>query len=95
MDRGNRTTAWLYPNTPRPALIVPSTEDVRAEVLDPLRMTQEQKRRLDGAACARCGRQDGLRPGGMARVLSGPDGTGRLGYPVRVCPDHVHTGGTW
>lgn len=74
---------------------VPTTEDVRAVVHDFLRMTQEQKRRLDGNACARCGRRDGLRPGGMAYVRSGPDGTGRLGYRVRVCPDHERTGGTW
>jgi len=74
---------------------VPATSDIRAEVLDHLSMTAEQRYRLAGHACARCGRRDGLRPGGMARVRSGPDGKGRLGYPVRVCADHERTGGTW
>lgn len=78
-----------------PGHFVPTAEDVRAAVLDFLRLTQEQQRRLHGHACARCGRRDGLRPGGMAYVRSGPDGSGRLGYPVRVCPDHARTGGTW
>jgi hypothetical protein len=73
----------------------PSVADVRAGVLDSLNMTREQEQQLRGHACARCGRTDGLRPNGMAYMASGPDGRGRLGFPVMVCPDHAHTGGTW
>ncbi|MFF7176833.1 hypothetical protein [Streptomyces pseudovenezuelae] len=73
----------------------PASADIRASVLDPLQMTSEQDRQLHGKTCARCPRQDDLRPGGMAYVRSGQDGTGRLGYPVNVCPDHADTGGAW
>lgn len=62
--------------------------DVRTGALDPLAITQQQGTQLRGEACARCPRRDNLSPGGFAYMTSGPDGTGRLGYPVRVCPDH-------
>jgi hypothetical protein len=73
----------------------PAAADVRAGVLDPLRMTHEQSRQLRGQTCARCARTDALTPGGMAYMASGPDRAGRLGFPVMVCPDHTGTGGTW
>lgn len=73
----------------------PAAADIRAGVLDPLQVTPEQTGQLHGASCARCPRTDGLSPGGMAYVASGPEGKGRLGYPVRVCPDHKDTGGAW
>lgn len=73
----------------------PTSADIRSDVHDPLSMTREQNRQLHAQACARCPRTDNLRPGGMAYVRSGPDGEGRLGYAVAVCPDHADTGGTW
>lgn len=72
----------------------PASVDIRAAVLDPLRMTAQQTRQIHGECCARCPRTDGLSPGGMAYMASGTDG-GRLGFPVSVCPDHRDTGGTW
>lgn len=78
-----------------PPSAVPTSADVRAAVLDPLRMTPEQTRRLSGLSCARCGGREELRPGGMAYTLSGPDGSGRLAWPVQVCRHHSNTGGTW
>ncbi len=44
----------------------PAYRDVRARVLDLLRMTPEQDRRLSGRACARCGATEGLHEGGYA-----------------------------
>ena len=76
-------------------LALPASADVRAEVLDPVRITHEQYRRLNGLACARCGGTDALRPGGMAHTRSGTDGSGRLAWPVMVCRHHASTGGTW
>ncbi|MFC8670014.1 hypothetical protein [Streptomyces sp. NPDC057199] len=70
----------------------PVAADVRAALLDPLRMTSEQTSQLQGEACARCGRMDGLSPGGYAYTSSGKGG--RLAHPVRVCRDHRSTGGT-
>ncbi len=74
---------------------VPASEDIRATVLDPVSITREQYRRLTGHACARCGGTDDLRPGGMARTRSGPEGAGRLAWPVAVCRHHATTGGAW
>lgn len=74
---------------------LPTSVDVRAAVLDPSQMTAEQSRRLNGSGCARCGGTDGLRPGGYAYTRSGPDGSGRLAWPVKVCQHHANTGGTW
>lgn len=61
----------------------PATADVRSSVLDPLSTTPEQKARLRGHACARCGSRQGLRPAGYAYTAS--EGNGRLGWPVKVC----------
>lgn len=72
---------------------VPASDDVRAQPIDPLCMTPEQSRRLDGHACARCGGTEDLRPNGMAYTRSGSDGTGRLAWPVKTCRYHAHTGG--
>jgi hypothetical protein len=71
----------------------PEAADVRAALLDPLQMTPEQNRQLQGEACARCGGTDDLRPGGMAYMSSSSNG--RLGWPVKVCRHHAHTGGTY
>lgn len=75
------------------SLLVPASSDIRAAVLDPLQMTPEQTRRLYGQACARCRGTDGLRAGGMARTVSGPELLGRLAWPVQVCRHHESTGG--
>lgn len=56
--------------------------DVRVGELDGRQLTPEQRDRLHGAACARCGSRDGLRPAGHAYVLM--RGT-RHGYGVSVC----------
>ncbi|MEU6467474.1 hypothetical protein [Streptomyces sp. NPDC046976] len=74
---------------------MPTSTDVRAIPLDLMYATIEQSRRLSGEACARCGGTSGLRPGGMAYTVTGPDGQGRLAWPVRVCAEHAGTGGTW
>ncbi|MGW2748126.1 DUF6415 family natural product biosynthesis protein [Streptomyces sp. NPDC001450] len=55
-------------------ILLPATIDIRAEVLDPLRMTAEQTHCLNGNACTRCGRTDGPRPGGLAYTAVGRDG---------------------
>lgn len=72
----------------------PAARDVRVGVLDLLRVTPHQRRQLDGTACARCPRTDGLRPAGYAYTRRGPGDSGRLAWPVQVCPDHRNTGGT-
>lgn len=56
--------------------------DVRALDLDGRHLTADQRERLHGRACARCGGRDGLRPAGYAYVLMRGS---RYGYPVRVC----------
>lgn len=61
----------------------PASGDVRGAVLNPLSITAEQRARLRGQKCARCGAPGGLRPGGYAYTTS--EGAGRLGWPVRVC----------
>ena len=86
---------FMQAGSPRLVGFVPSAEDVRAVVLDLHRVTPGQSRRLNGLACARCGGADDLRPGGTARTTSGPAGSGRLVWPVKVCRDHANTGGTW
>ncbi|MDW8478336.1 hypothetical protein R3L02_42060 [Streptomyces scabiei] len=70
----------------------PATTDVRAGALV-LPVTPQQRRQLDGAACARCPRTDDLRPGGYAYTRRSPEDAARLAWPVRVCPDHRNTGG--
>ncbi|GAA3663652.1 hypothetical protein GCM10022420_048210 [Streptomyces iranensis] len=75
-------TRVVLPSSRSPAFL-----DVRAKVLDLLHITPEQDRRLSGQACARCGATDGLHQGGFAYTASGPDGQGRLGWPVKVCQD--------
>ncbi|MFI6341213.1 hypothetical protein [Streptomyces sp. NPDC050535] len=65
--------------------------DVRARVLDLVRLTPEQGQQLNGRRCARSSRTDDqLRPGGFAYTT----GTGgHLAWPVRVCPGHMDTEG--
>jgi hypothetical protein len=48
-----------------------------------LLVSTEQRKRLTGQACARCGSGDGLRPGGHAYTRT--SGGGRLGWAVMVC----------
>ncbi|WP_318808568.1 hypothetical protein [Streptomyces scabiei] len=72
----------------------PAVEDVRATVLEALSLTPRQRQQVHGLMCARCPRTDGLRPAGYAYTRRGPQDSGRLAWPVRVCPDHRNTGGT-
>ncbi len=64
-----------------PAPAATAAADVRARDHEGL-LTPDGEMRLQGIACASCGDQGHLRPGGYAyRWLRG----GRLGYAVRVC----------
>jgi len=84
------TSADLHATPPA----VPTSEDVRAKFHQLLDLGPDQYQRLSGQACARRGGTEHLRSGGMAYTTSGPDGTGRLAWPVRVCRHHAKTGGT-
>lgn len=64
----------MAPHTPK---------DLRTGLLDILCLTAEDRLRLAGLACARCGGTDTLLPGGHAYTRS-PDGT-RLGWAVKTC----------
>ncbi|MFD4020644.1 hypothetical protein [Streptomyces sindenensis] len=65
-------------------------DDVRGTVLDPLTLTAEQNDRLHGLKCARCGTVGRLRLAGYAYTTSGNGG--RLGWPLRLCPECPGTG---
>ncbi|MFD3923084.1 hypothetical protein [Streptomyces sp. NPDC058595] len=75
-----------------PAQPSPRTDtDVRALELDGWQLTSEQRDRLHGNACARCGGRSGLRPAGYAYVLMRGS---RHGYGVSVCGG-CPTWGAW
>jgi hypothetical protein len=88
-------SAFVQATTPGLHSVVPASEDIRAAGLDPVSITREQYWRLTGHACERCAGTDGLRACGMAPTRSGPEGAGRLAWPVVACRHHAATGGAW
>lgn len=66
-------------------MAVSTPGDLRAVLLDPLALSPEATRRLNGEACVCCGRTDDLRAAGHAYTRSGV--ASRLGWAVVVCPD--------
>ena len=69
-----------------------SRQDIRAGDVDLRSMSPDQRERLHGLRCARCGAESPHRPGGYAYGVT-RDG-GRLGWPVKVCANcPTSTGG--
>lgn len=66
------------------AVVTPA--DLRSQTFDPLVLSAEATRRLNGKACVCCGATTGLRDAGHAYTQSGSQG-GRLGWAVRACGD--------
>ncbi|MGW9439593.1 hypothetical protein [Streptomyces sp. NPDC055607] len=58
-------------------------QDIRAGDVDLSSISADQRERLHGRRCARCGATSPTRPAGYAYSVT-RDG-GRLGWPVKVC----------